>query len=69
MVAVSLRAKQTEVSAGRGVDPSQWQHESAQATWFVPPVTLSGSVTLLLLKTFSSPSEAGPAQPTLQRRS
>lgn len=40
-MAVSLRAKQTEVSARRGVDPSQRQHERAQAAQFVPPVTLS----------------------------
>lgn len=40
-MAVSLRAKQTEVSARRGVDPSQRQHERAQAAQSVPPVTLS----------------------------
>lgn len=38
---VSLRAEQMEVSAGRGVDPSQQQRERAQAAQFVPPVALS----------------------------
>lgn len=30
-MAVSLKAKQPEVSAGRGVDPAQRQRERAQA--------------------------------------